>query len=130
MSKEVETITKGFVNSGIVGKILITFFVIFLFLFAWNVFQSNVVLQELVKGNKNVESLIQEQAEIKVFRRCVKEEYDITMKEFNCELLKILGNTLSENGITFPQELNESILQFREKAEKIKDCLIFPEDLK
>jgi len=129
MSKETEIITKGFVNSGIVGKILITFFIIFVCLFAWNVFQGNFMLGELIKSNKNVESLIKEQTEIKIFKKCVKKAYDEAMKEYS-DLLIILGSTLTENNVTFPQDLNTAMRKFRAKAELIKDCLIFPEELK
>lgn len=129
MSKEVETIAKSFVSSGIIGKILITFFIIFVCLFAWNVFQGNVILKELVKGNDNVESLIKEQVGIEIFRKCVNTAYDNTMEEFDKKLIKILGKTLEQNNVTFPQELNESIGEFREKAKIIKNCLIFPEEL-
>jgi hypothetical protein len=129
MSKEIEKAIDGITKGGIITKIMVFSIITFLCLFSWNVFQGNVVLKELVEGNKNIEKLINEQTGIKIFRKCVKKEYDNTMNEFNNELLMILGKTLNDNNISFPQELNESIRDFREKAKKINDCLIFPEEL-
>ena len=129
MSEEIKSVVKGIVNSGITKSILIIFFVIFVCLFAWNVFQGNYFLTQITKSNQNIEDLIRDQAEIKKMKRGIKEAYDNAMTEFNDELKDILGETLKENNVVFPQRLNDSINEFKKKAELIKDCLIFPEDL-
>ena len=51
------------------------------------------------------------------------------MEEFNSEFIRLLGEFMNENNIIFPQEINISIQEFRKKAERIKDCLIFPEEM-
>ena len=127
--KEMESITKTFINSGIIGKIILAFVLIFLCLFAWNVFINNIVLKQLVEGNNNIEDMINKQTQIDVFRKCIKKSYDDAMVEYNENFIKILGETMKEYQVTFPQKLNLSIQTFRKKAELIKDCLIFPEDL-
>ena len=129
MSEEIKSVVKGIVNSGITKSILIIFFVIFVCLFAWNVFQGNYFLTQITKSNQNIEDLIRDRAEIKKMKRGIKEAYDNAMTEFNDELKDILGETLKENNVVFPQRLNDSINEFKKKAELIKDCLIFPEDL-
>ena len=129
MSEEIKSVVKGIVNSGVTKSILIIFFIIFVCLFAWNVFQGNYFLTQITKSNQNIENLIEGQAEIKKIKKGIKKTYDNALSEFNDSLLIILGETLAENSVTFPQELNEAIGEFKRKAELIKDCLIFPEDL-
>lgn len=136
MSEEIKSVVKGIVNSGVTKSILIIFFVIFVCLFAWNVFQGNYFLTQITKSNQNIENLIkniaeikEDQAEIKKIKKGVKKTYDNALTEFNDSLLIVLGETLTENNVTFPQDLNEAIGEFKRKAELIKDCLIFPEDL-
>lgn len=127
--KTKESFFTAWVKGGIVNKILLLFGALFIMIFVWSNMQNEKMLGELVKQNKNVEKLIQEQTKLKAFKKCIKDAHDDASMEFNKKLLMILGETLSDNNVAFPQELNESIVQFREKFNIIKDCLIFPEDL-
>ena len=129
MSKETIEMIGVLAKSGIVKAAFIFCIIIVLLMIGWAQFNSTVMYGELVKQNKNVEHLINEQAEIKVFKKCVKKEYDSTMGEFNGEFIKLLGEFMAHNNILFPQEINISIQEFRKKAERIKDCLIFPEEM-
>lgn len=125
MTKEIEAIVK----SGIIGKILIAFIVLFgIFIgsFVWQNIQADKTLEQLVKLNINIQNLIESQDRIDNMKIDIKESYDISMDEFNNRLLKILGTTLQNNKVPFPQELNEAIATFRCKLEAIKNCLISP----
>jgi hypothetical protein len=127
---DVKSVANAFSLSGIVGKLLITFIIIFVIIFVYSNVQNTITLTELVKQNSNVEKLIQNQVKIDIFKKCIKLAYDDTMSEFNTELLIILGATMQENNVAFPQSLNKAIQKFRHKMEVVKDCLIFPEELK
>ena len=120
--------SKLLTSGGIVGKILFTFLIVFLCLFGWMVVQNTIMSNELIRQNKNVERLINEQTEIRVFKQCVLEEYTQAMNEYNDGFINSLGKFMNDNSITFPQAINISIQKFRKRAEKIKDCLIFPVD--
>lgn len=127
---DVKEVAKAFSMSGIIGKILVTFVIIFVIIFVYSNVQNTITLAEFVKQNRNIETLIKNQAEMKIFKRCVKNACDTAETEFNNSLLMTLGKILKENKVEFPQELNIVILKFREKLTDIKDCLIFPEELK
>jgi len=139
MSKEGEVIkstTEAFIKGGISSKILIVFGILFVFLFTTFLYvfitynqQNTKALEEFVRQNRNVENLIETQVQITVFKRCIKKAYDETAEEFENELLMVLGKTLKDYSVPFPQTLNESIRKFRAKFRLIKDCLIFPEEL-
>jgi len=126
MNNNVKEVAQAFTKSGIIGKILITFsifLVLFLLVFVWYNIQNNKLIV-------SIEALIQNQARLDVFKRCIKDAYDDGMVEYNQELLPVLGTILQEHGIAFPQKLNTSILKFQTKMNRIQDCLIFPEDNK
>ena len=120
----------AWIKGGIVNKILLLFGALFFMIFFWSNIQNEKMLNELIKQNQNVEKLIEEQAELKTFKRCIKDAHDKASDEFNNELLMVLGNTLSKNNIAFPQDLNKTIVDFREKFYFVIECLIFPEDKK
>lgn len=157
LDKEVKAATnvavEGIVKGNIVTKIIIYSIVTILIIggmFFWSTIQvdkqqkqANMQLDQLVLLNNNIQHMIQNQAKIDVFRRCIKAAYDNTIESyaesinyFNNDFIRILGKTMEAHNVPFPQELNESIQKFRsnmqrfrDKAEVIKSCLIFPEDL-
>lgn len=124
---------KAFVQSGVIGKFFIIVLVMIFVIIAvviWSNIQDNKMLIELIKQNENVEMLIENQTKIDIFKKCIKIANDKAANTFNNELLIILGSTMQEHEVLFPQELNKSIQKFRSEMNEIKDCLIFPEELK
>ena len=127
MSEEIKAIASP--NTGVIGKVLIAFIVLFgLFIgaFAWQNIQADKTLSELIKLNVNIQNMIEAQDQIKDLKIDIKESYDVSMDEFNNVLLDIIGKTFDDNQVPFPQTLNNSIKNFRIKMEEIKNCLIMP----
>lgn len=124
---------KSFDKAGPVGKVIIGFCVfaaLFLSVLTWSVAQNSTVLNEMVRQNNNIETLVDNQGQLDVFRRCIKVACDDANEYFNEEILKTIGDVLSEYSVPFPDNLNENLLKYGKKTDFIKDCLIFPEDLK
>lgn len=121
-----------FINSGIVGKVIIGFCVfsfLFLSVFVWYIIQNTTTLQEIVRQNDNIEQLIQNQEKIDTLKKSIKIEYDRAYDYYNDEIIRGLGELLNEYGIAFPQKLNENLLKFRKRMDAINNCLIFSEKL-
>lgn len=132
MVKETGEMWKAFIQSGVIGK----FFIIVLIMISliigiviWSNIQDNKMLVELIKQNNNVEQLIENQVKIDIFKKCIKVAHDKATDTLNNEFLIILGNTMQQYKVPFPQELNKAIQKFRVELNKVKDCLIFPEEL-
>ena len=124
MSKEIDAVKSIFTSKGVVSKILLTFLIVFLCLFAWNVFQSQVVTQELVSQNKNVEHLIDTQTENGHLRNCVNTQFNKALDTFDNKFSQKLGQIFAENKIVFPADLNEAFMIFKTDFMGIKECLI------
>ena len=84
------------------------------------------LLEQIVILNEQNGELIRDQVQAKMVKICVKEEYDQAEEQWR-ETKTILGETLQENGISFPAKLNDALIKYDDKREDIKDCLIFPE---
>lgn len=85
------------------------------------------MMGEYVRQGSILQQLVQNQADINKFKKCIKEAHDDTTEEYN-RMLQILGKTLQVNNVNFPNDLNVAIQAFRKKYDYIKDCLIFPEN--
>lgn len=126
--KIIEPIIKEFTQNSVIGKIIIAFtfivVMIFLVLTYWSNKQSEKMLNQLTIQNSNVESLIENQTQIDIFKQCVNEQHESAMKTFNNKFIIKLGKVLLEYNVPFPQELNETIYEFRQEMADLKDCLI------
>lgn len=128
--KDTKDIKEMWMNSGVIGRVIIGFLVltiIFMSVFMALIMQSNVQNEKLLN---NLSSMIEEGRETIKLKKCILKEYNESTIFFNKDLLMCLGNFMNINNITFPQELNVKIQEYRTKMDKIKDCLIIPEDLK
>jgi hypothetical protein len=88
--------------------------------------QSRVVLEQYVEQGQTLRKIVDRQEDLDLFKTCVNTAVKEAVQEFNDELIIVLGETLRDTGISFPQELNKSITRFRGKLGDIKDCLIDP----
>lgn len=87
------------------------------------------------KTNKNIEKLLwqllENQGDMKTLTRCVNKAINDTQEVFDNDFSIVLGETLKNVGVMdFPQKLNQSFSRYKTKFGSIKDCLVFPEDLK
>ena len=114
-------VVDGFLKSGVIGKILITFLIIFVISTIIDKLENNRVLTA-------IEGMLENQAKIDVLKKCIKQNYDIAEQQWR-ETKLIIGKTLEDNGVSFPNDLNTAFQKYDIKREEIKDCLIFPEDL-
>lgn len=131
---------KWFFNSKTISQLI---FLIIIMVFAGtyifteiqNNKQGNETLEEMRKTNENIETLLtqllQNQGDMKVLTRCVNKSINDAQDVFDNDFKIVLGETLQNVGLmTFPTKLNQSFQRYKGKFDDIKDCLIFPEDLK
>ena len=88
------------------------------------------ILEEIKQSNDNIERLIEQSRKIEEFRECVGDVSDELNEIFQDDLLQTLGTTLGEYQVPFPQNLNESISNFRISLNKLPKCLIDPKKVK
>jgi len=137
---DTKDITKRFFDSDIITKLIVLIGIIviagvYIYIESLSNKQENETLVEMKKTNDNIEALlsqlIQNQGEMKVLTRCVNKAINEAKDTFDNDFTIVLGETLSSIGIKgFPQKLNQSFAKYKSKFGMIKDCLIFPEDLK
>jgi hypothetical protein len=139
-AKTIETVTRGFFNSGTITQLIVLIiFIIGAGVFVFSEIQDNKqggeTLEEIKKANSNIEKLlfelIEKQGDIETLTRCVNKAHGEAVEVFDNEFTIILGETLAGAGmIQFPTKLNAAFQKYKKKVADIKDCLIFPEDLK
>lgn len=118
-----DQILKAMQSSNNLGKILIAFMVIFAITIGAMQANNNAIFKEFVKQGNTIEKLVKNQEQIGELKKCVNAEYKDAEKEFN-SMLDILGKTLQKNNVVFPQELNQSIKDFRIEFAEVNTCLI------
>ena len=114
--EELKTITKGFFNAGTITKIIIAGLIVLAFFgyFYLENKKDNTILKEIQKSKGLI--------------KCINNAYQEAKDAWEDDFSLILGNLLAENGIKFPQSLNKAYNRFEALLDKIKDCLILPED--
>jgi hypothetical protein len=128
--KVVETIAKTYANVDISGKafmvigiIAIVAFVVLGGLQTWgNVNQQNLT--------KSIQGFVDRAEEIDEFKDCVYDTYKDADEAYKDDLLPYLAQLLASSGIIMPEGLNDELLKYQKKFEKIKDCLVSPDKVK
>jgi len=126
MDNNTKEVVNAFTTSGVVGKVLIVFMIIFVIFFVWDKVDNNRSFQEYVKQGETLQVLVKNQAQVEAIKKCVNLAVDSAISEFNKNFIPQLGKTLQDSGIPFPQDLNMSILNVRQDFLEVKNCLIFP----
>lgn len=88
--------------------------------------ESRAALEEYIRQGDTLEKIVDRQEDLDELKKCVNAATQVALDEFNNDFITELGNVLAFNNISFPQKLNESIRELRQKFAKVKDCLIDP----
>lgn len=123
-------VLKTFSDMSTVGKFLVVFIIIFISTFTWDKVDRNMdreetkaLYQVIALQGKNIDSLVKGQQKVSDLKLSVKSKFEDAAIEYE-NMSSVLGEVLSENGITFPQKLNSARARYRAKFDDIKDCLI------
>jgi len=127
MDKNTKEVVTAWNKSGVIGKILIAFIVLVAAFLIWDKVTTGAMLSEYMRQGDILQTMVENQAEMNRFKRCIKDAHDEATAEFD-DLLKVLGGVIQSAGIPFPQDLNLGIQEFRKTMALVKDCLIFPEE--
>ncbi len=119
----------SFNRSGIFKAMLIACVIIILAILAWTMASWSRMFEQFVRQGDSLAYIAGQTAHVESLKKCVNNEYNIAAEEFT-KMLNVLGKTLQKYSVPFPQELNEAISSFRKKLGNIKECLIFPEDIR
>lgn len=86
--------------------------------------ESRAVLEEYIRQGDMLEKIVDRQENIDTLKKAINMAAQAAIDEFNNEFISVLGETLANNNVSFPNTLNKAIRDVREKFSEVKNRLI------